>query len=296
MGTKETTEMPDDIDPVEAFALINREETDEPVAELTPATDEPAPATDEITNASQKEDENPTPDEPQNEDIWAQASDSQRTAFQQLQHVTADLEHRRRSDDGRVSALQKQINSLTEKLEAKPSPEPAPSDDAATTGLTPEQLKEFNEDYGDIASFINAQVQEQIKDRMAPLNQQMSQFEQTQQLSESRQQEEVFSTELKRLASAHPDYQSIQAGNEFWDWLDTKPKFMQAAVKSSSASDNIELLNQFKSETTRSSTPTPAPAAMDLSAHAELPSQGAAKIPAEEPVDEIEYFNLIAGN
>ena len=55
------------------------------------------------------------------EDLWAGATEAQRKAFQ-------DLEHGRRSDQGRVSALQRQINDLQRQIEAanKPPPVAAP--------------------------------------------------------------------------------------------------------------------------------------------------------------------------
>jgi len=304
--TKGTNENPnddtsineDDIDPIEAFAELTRDENSDAPADQADEDDERVDEGNK-TDASQ-DDGSPSTSDEKPDDIWAQATDSQRNEYQQAQAANVELDHRYRSSNGRISALQKQINGLQTEL-SQANTDPAPSKEAAIkAGLTPEQIAEFEEDYGDISTFIKGytsdQINEAVKSQVAPFQQQMSKIEQAQQGYAEREAEDATATEYNRLAKAHPDFQTIQNDNNFWQWLDSKPAFIRNAVESKSADDNIELLNQYKRETSTAVSRTQERNDIDLSAHAELPRKGAPKIPEQEPTDPVELFNVIANS
>lgn len=284
-----------DVDPVEAFAQLTQEDdtTTAPAAVEQNVSDD----VEEMTDASQSEDDqSQNREDEQQVDVWEGATESQLSELNRLRTANADLEHRHRSSNGRVSALQKQLNAANEQ-NSSPTHGNTSQDDVNLSGFTAEQIQEFEEDYGDVATYVKALTASQVKSLVDPMQRQVSSLEQTQSIYASREQEDALSSELNRLASAHPDYVEIQNNNKFWDWLNTKPAFIQQAVESTSADDNIELLNQFKRETTTPQRETRTAAqtsgGVDLSSHAELPRSGAAKAAGQELTDPVEIFNAI---
>lgn len=292
-----------EFDPAEAFTELARKkrldensgDNPEHEQELDPVEEQDAGEDLDASSTSGETDpQTETETETETTDIWANATQEQISAFQASQSKVAELDHRYRSSNGRVSALQKQINSMNHPEDPAPSAE---REAAIKAGLTEEEIKEFEADYGDISQFIKGYAQEQIRGQVdahiAPMQQKLSEMETAKELADARAEEDLIAGEIQRLSEAHPDYQDIQNGTEFWDWLDRKPDFIRQAINSTSADDNIELLNQFKRETNPSPGRPAASAKPDLAAHAELPRSGARRVSEDEPVDPVDFFNQL---
>ena len=162
------------------------------IAERTSGEPRPEPEPEpEEDNEPEQESEQPEPEakaEPKSEDVDWHAK-------------YRELEHRWKSDEGRVSAYQRQIDELNAKIKSVPRPEI-------------ESLQQLKSDYPDIAKAMEEMTQAQINEikqefesRLTPLQQ--MQAEQAEALRAKQFQDSVAS-----LSAQHPDWQKYDRGEQ----------------------------------------------------------------------------------
>ena len=156
----------------------------------------------------------------------------------------AEIEHRYKSDEGRVSALQRKINDL----EARQQPAPVAISEAAP--VSDEGIDSFREDYPDIANAVDKMVQskmtterEGFSQAMRQMQQQMDQAIQPFQESE---QKRFIDTQMQELESSHPDWREVAQSTDFIEWLNVQPDPVRAMFTSDSARDASYLVGSFK--------------------------------------------------
>ncbi|WP_018865122.1 hypothetical protein [Thioalkalivibrio sp. ARh3] len=135
----------------------------------------------------------------------------------------------------------------------------AASGDAAQSpgGVSPEQdtdtesdeeLKRFREEFGDdLATFVEKRARqiaaEQAQQAQSSLEQRLTPLEQAQKEAADLQHQQAILAE-------HPDASEIAASNEFLDWIDSQPDYLQPAmrqvVQNGSAAQVNQLLSQYK--------------------------------------------------
>ena len=144
----------------------------EPEHETAIATDEPieAEVEDETEVEAEVETEAEVIAEPTT-DIWANATEEQRAAMEAVRRERAEIEHRYKSDEGRVSALQRKINDL----EARQQPAPVAISQAP---VSDEGIDSFREDYPDIANAVDKMVQSKMTTEREGFSQAMRQMQQ----------------------------------------------------------------------------------------------------------------------
>lgn len=196
-------------DDTEADALW--EEFDE--AEATPAADEAAEEVDEAEPEIEPEQAEEEPEK----DPWAQAPEELRTQYQQAQELIAKLEQSDRSNRGRVSALQKQINELaTQRQQA------AESGDKAAMQDSDDDFEALMEDYPEIAKPIQKML-DRMKSEQTRLEKELSAIG-----ADKRQA--ALEEQATLLAEEHPDWVDVGSDPGFAQWLNDQPRHIQEAA------------------------------------------------------------------
>lgn len=158
------------------------------------------------------------------EDIWAAASEDQRKAFK-------DLEHRYKSDQGRVTAMQKQLDQLkqqlTEARQAKPESPPKNDDNAVDWAA-------FERDYPDEAKAFKA-MQKQSDEKIEQL---------TQALQGMQNQTSMQLPDL--LDATRPGWRETIESKDFDIWLAGQEDDSKARYTSTKVADAVSLLNDYE--------------------------------------------------
>ena len=219
--------------------------------EITNETDDPVEAGE---SSSESADGNESPDllpEPDNEEGAGEHSEDTKESEpvsesiseidpDKIQQERDSLLQYKRSNEGRVSALQQKINSLEQQLVAPPKPtEPPP----ANTDVTPEQWSNFEEEYPEIAKAINA--------RMTTMEQSVSrtvegQIGQVVQPLQNAERERFLQSQVAALDAAYPDWQEIVRSEPFTQWLSAQPTAVQKFMESEDARDASFLLDTYE--------------------------------------------------
>ena len=155
------------------------------------------------------------------EDLWASATEAQRKAFQ-------DLEHGRRSDQGRVSALQRQINDLQRQLEAANKPPPA-----AAPPLGQIDWAAFERDYPDEAKALKT-LQAESEAKISALQQRLE--------SNTRAAGDQF---YDLLDGIRPGWRDTVNSPAFEQWLSAQSEPTREQFHSSKIGDALGLLRSF---------------------------------------------------
>lgn len=152
--------------------------------------------------------------------------------------------HKFNSVNGRINAYQRQIEQLKQQQRA---PQPSAGDNPQGSGMSDAKWEQLKQDYPDIAEAMEAQlngVRSQYQNELQQLRQQVEPIQQKQQEAEYNSH---ISSQMEALNSAHPDWQDVVRTAEYTSWLQQQPQAIQQLMGSTSAEDNIYLLNTFKS-------------------------------------------------
>lgn len=161
---------------------------------------------------------NASPQGAASDDIWANAPPEIRTAHEAAMR---DMELRYRSANGRVAALQRQLEQRTAP-QAVPQQQPAGQDQNGQQPSEQEaRLRALAEDYPDLAGPILGELSE-LRKQLASVSTAAVSFEQQQTQAFVTQQEQV-------LTQQHPDWQQVASDERFRGWLDTQPRAVREA-------------------------------------------------------------------
>ena len=177
-------------------------------------------------------------------DIWAQAPEEARSAYEQAVAEQERLRHSVHSNAGRVSALQRKINELESQLgrqvQSAAAPSGAPTAQEINDAMqTPESWASFTEEYPEVARAVDGRISREIarlEQTLNPLREQVVR----QQQNEARQFQQSQESEL---AKAHPNWKQTINTPEFQAWFQGQPTSIQTLVESDYADDAIALLN-----------------------------------------------------
>lgn len=182
----------------------------------------------EPDNAKEKAEEKPEekadekPDEPEEKDWKAE--------YQRL-------DHRVRSDDGRQAALQKQVKELKDQLSSAPKPKI-------------ESLEKAREDLPEFAQAIEDALARQREELEASFNERLTPLQEAQQQNAERSRQTEFQSNVDRLASEHPDWQSydIEKNTDFAAWYEKSPGFVKDlyGAETDTAAKAAHLISLYK--------------------------------------------------
>lgn len=196
-------------------------------------------------------------------DIWANASPEQWEAFKETQKRILDLEHRLRSDDGRVSSLQRKINRLQEDLQNQQ----ANSGNRNETAT--QALGRMKEEYPEIAELLDPVIGSVRGDITALSAAEKRRLETTHRdLQESTHELATIATNNAReVDSVHPGYEKFLAenGQAFARWVEDQPLAVRQAAYANAEfvadpAAAIDVINRFKAAFEPSAGGDPRPA------------------------------------
>lgn len=151
-------------------------------------------------------------------DPWATAPEELRQQFESLKAENQKLDHRVKTEAGRVAASQRRIAELRKMIET-PASEARDEDPA-------EKLSALAEDYPEVAgpltealSIIKGQVSE------------LKNVELTRREAAKQELEEIVSAEEAAVSAAHPGWDDLlkQNGEAFMGWIDDQPRALREA-------------------------------------------------------------------
>ena len=227
-------------------------------------------AFDEITNPVEDKTEEPQ-EEPQEEAQEEAQEEPQEEAQEEvvepdqetpsldvLQKERDELLQYRRSNEGRVSALQQKINQLERQQPQPQTPPPA--------NVAPEKWGEFEEEYPEIAQAINARMGAMQQTIAQQMDGRIGQAVQPLQQSEHQR---FLQSQYAALEAAHPDWQETVRSESFREWLSVQPQAVQGFMNSEDASDASYLLDTYKHSQPQQPEVTPDPKVAEIQAQRE---------------------------
>lgn len=230
------------------------------------------------------------------DDPWAAVPEQLRNEFLTAKQRAEQYESQYHAVTGRLAPTQRELEAARKQLAEIEKQKGAKGDsDAVPTAsdIAGKSMQQLHEEWPDVAvamqTLLEAQRQE-FEQRLTPL-QQME--------AERRQQQEqaAIQNELTRLSQAHPDYAQIASNPVFENWVATQPRSVQAMYGSTSADDNIVLLNLYKGATGAAQAAPKPRQSKPLSDHAEIPRKGAGRAAVDpESLDPVELFMRLNAN
>lgn len=169
-----------------------------------------------------------------------------------------DYKQKFQSNNGRISAYQRQLDELQQSNAHLASQIAKSVDDTGSKSEAREQIAgeisnqswdELKEDMPDVAAAIDERLKAMIDDRIKPINEKIQPISQSLQEQRQREAEARFERELAVVKDRHPDFDDVVRSSEFSEWLGQQPEPVQQLQNSDSAADAAYLLDTFKLQT-----------------------------------------------
>jgi hypothetical protein len=189
----------------------------------------------QTTNESDSEEATESEAVPETEnDPLAGFNENQRKIVEELKRKADEAEHTAKSQIGRVSALTRKLNELSQaksQVSNQPDAAPLPGDP---------DWEQFKADFPEMSNAVEkrlASIEKSLTERVGQVAQPIHQM----------QREQFLRSQFAALEAAHPDYQSVAGSNEFRSWLATQPPQVQQMIGSEDAAEASWLLSTYKS-------------------------------------------------
>lgn len=204
------------------------------------------------TDVKQKEAEDKDPQKDESKEESAEEK------IARLERENQALNHRVKSDTGRIGPLQQKIDQLTAIVQKFSTPQQ--KGQTKKENLQPEELvppdtwKEIEEEYPDIAKgfkdFSKVQqesvlklVREMVNDTVSK---ELTPIKQDHQKRQQRDDEAAAQAAATKLSEYHSDYYEIGRSEDFSQWLSTQSSAMQALRQSQIWEDARTVLDAYK--------------------------------------------------
>lgn len=169
----------------------------------------------------------PSDDEPQNDkpaDIWANAPEELRNAFQEASRRADEELARRQGTDRKLRELTTELQQLRSSQQQKP---PASDGDAGgearPENMTPKEWEAFKEDYPDIAAPVEAMLKSQTAE--------LDSFRRRFAAMDQEQVAKSYERNFEEVQAQHPDYSEIIRKPEFISWIQEQPRYLLEAAQ-----------------------------------------------------------------
>lgn len=216
---------------------------------------EAAPSTEKGQDAGKAADKGAPAD-----DIWATATPAQRAAFEAAQAQVKSVEHAHKSDRGRLSSLQRELNELRNR---QPGDAGKPGKGkGAEALLDDEEWKTFVKEYPEVAAPL-AKLVSKLELTVADTK------KVTDAIREDRRQADL-DARVKALDAKAPDWRDVVADQDAYGaWLQSQPRHIQEAaarnadeiVDADEAADVIGRFKAYRSSQAGSNAPANGPEA-----------------------------------
>lgn len=200
----------------------------------------------ETEEETEEETEQETEEEEAEEETEEEAEEE--IDVEALKRERDDYRQKFQSNNGRISAYQRQLAELQESNAHLASQVAKAVDDTGSKSEAREQIaeniansswQELAEDMPDVAAAIDKRLAEVVDQRLSTINQKLDPISQN-------LQQQTIEREKAALTSRHSDWVEVVNSSEFSDWLGQQPEAVQELSASTSAADAAYLLDTFK--------------------------------------------------
>ena len=169
-----------------------------------------------------------------------------------------NLKHSALSDQGRVAAYNRQLDSLRRELEAaqRQARTPAPAEQTSKTSVSaapelPEKFKQLKEDFPEFADAVEEmreldrlRYEARLTEALSPIEEQRVAQQRSSFLDTvSAAGRDIFQTEETGW-----HWQEIVKGDDFLAWLDMQPASMKAAARTPDPDEAISVLRRYRQD------------------------------------------------
>lgn len=214
---------------------------------------------------SDTDEESSSNDDGNDDDESGEPVDNTHDELEELRQLNARLqqerdhfEHSFKSQVGRVSALQKKIDSEVQEPPAEKEIDPS--------------LQEVINDYPEIAKPII----DYLEKKYADIGSKIAPIEQSEQQRQAQAEQQYIEHQINILDSAHTGWRDKIASADYKAWLDKQPAPVRQMADSYHAEDYQYLLNSFDATQNKSADLT-ARRQAKLAANVQVPSSGVSK-------------------
>ena len=176
------------------------------------------------------------------DDVWKDAPQAAREAFEKLQQEKKQLEHETRSHEGRVAARLNKIEELSKQLEAMKKP--ASQEDNPLSQIAAD-FPELHAPLSKAIESVNSRAEQVEAAQRGRIEAELTQ--------EKQRYTEDVKVQTDLLINDHPDYLDVISKNvDAWQtWVEDQPKAIREAVARNSvditdASSAAKVLSAFK--------------------------------------------------
>lgn len=227
--------------------------------ELEPKNQDDEPGDDDIKPT--EEDEAIAGMSDEDKAIYAELPDAAKARMLAIEKENKDLNHRLKSDAGRVSAFQVKINGLEKQIQNisksdTTGDQPDKKQIAEAMGGTDEEWETFKEDYPEVAKAIDSRLdkagqatQESIDNTLAPVKE-MQDRNVEQQATDAKQ------AAVQAVAETYPNWTEAVQKPEFALWLDSQPPGVQSLSQSNDPQDASVLVGMYDGHLVAEGLPT----------------------------------------
>lgn len=178
-------------------------------------------------------------------DVWVNATPEQRAAFEAAQQQLKKLEQSDKSNRGRVSALQRQLQELRSQPNQPPRDQQGADDADANEFLASDEWKKFAEDYPEVAGPMGGVI--------SKLQQQVARQDKILGSIGEAEQQSALDAQARALEEQHPDWDQVvtEHADAFQEWVYTQPRHIQeAAIRNAQgivdAEEAADVIGRFK--------------------------------------------------
>jgi hypothetical protein len=166
-----------------------------------------------------------------------------------LEQERAQLEHRLRSDAGRVAALQRKVDDLL-RAQAAPAKEPSKPAQEPSVAKTKfdEKLAKARELDPDLADLMEALREDAIEKANSLVTNKVSQ---TEEILRQREEQEVFAREKARLLEMVPQADEVFRNPAWRQWKESQPPKILALASSMDADEMYLAMQKFAADMQR---------------------------------------------
>ena len=193
----------------------------------------------EFSSGEQEEvTEQETPEETQEPESEAQPvaeeSDYERLKreLEETRKAAQDYEHRFKSEVGRQTAYQRQIQDLKAQIQA------APNQTQAQRKQLSSRMTELMGDYPEIAEAVSDEISEAIRATRDEISSQLRPFHE-------REKQAAYQTQEAAVKAAYPDFEQIAGSTEFANWFANQPQSVRSLAGSRDPQEAIAVLDYF---------------------------------------------------
>lgn len=197
----------------------------------------------------------PAPSEEATDDIWANAPEALRNAFQAERAQRERAEQLVRTNGGRASKAEREAAELRARIAAQPRT-PAPQAEAEDQPAEiPEHLRSVREEYAEVAGPLVDEIV-QLRRTVDQLARQGASAAEQERARHELELTEHLNEQERLLVEAHSDWQNVVLEPEFVTWVQNGPQFIRDGIARNGngivdAAEAAKILDMFKTETGR---------------------------------------------